>query len=131
MRLPPTVPAEGPLAFVGYGVSAPEFGYDDFAAVDVRGKIVVEFFGAPSTFPSAPRAYYSDGLREIQNRRRARRNWIDRRVGRARSSERIPFERLVRFFQEPQFRWLDARGIPNESVPEIRATADGKRKGRH
>ena len=51
----------GRMAFVGFGVSAPEFDYDDFAAVDVRGKIVVEFWGAPSKFPTAPRAYYSDG----------------------------------------------------------------------
>ena len=44
-------------------------------------------------------------------------------------SERIPFERLVRFFQEPQLRWLDANGVPNESVPEIRATAVVSEKG--
>jgi hypothetical protein len=35
------------LAFVGYGVSAPETGYDDYADVDVRGRVVVAFMGQP------------------------------------------------------------------------------------
>jgi hypothetical protein len=31
----------GAVAFVGYGVSAPEMGYDDYKGVDVKGKIVI------------------------------------------------------------------------------------------
>jgi hypothetical protein len=30
-----------PAVFVGYGVSAPESGYDDYAGVDVRGKVAI------------------------------------------------------------------------------------------
>jgi hypothetical protein len=30
-----------PIVFVGYGIQAPEYGYDDYAGVDVRGKIVM------------------------------------------------------------------------------------------
>src|SRR5580700_5203936 len=41
-----------PSVFVGFGVTAPDQKYDDYAGVDVRGKIVVGFYGAPSTFPS-------------------------------------------------------------------------------
>jgi len=33
--------AEGEMVFVGYGISAPEFHYDDYQEVDVQGKIVV------------------------------------------------------------------------------------------
>ena len=33
--------ANGPLVFVGYGISAEEHNYDEFADVDVEGKIVV------------------------------------------------------------------------------------------
>lgn len=29
------------LVFAGYGISAPEYGYDDYASIDARGKIVV------------------------------------------------------------------------------------------
>ncbi|MBI4463991.1 MAG: M28 family peptidase [Acidobacteria bacterium] len=32
---------EGMLAFVGYGITAPEYNYDDYAGIDVTGKIVL------------------------------------------------------------------------------------------
>ncbi|MBK9249584.1 MAG: M28 family peptidase [Ignavibacteria bacterium] len=35
------------LVFVGYGISAPEHGYDDYAGMDVQGKIVVMMRSAP------------------------------------------------------------------------------------
>ncbi|MEO8547064.1 MAG: M28 family metallopeptidase, partial [Sphingomicrobium sp.] len=36
-----------PLLFVGYGVTAPERGWDDFKDVDVKGKILVELVNDP------------------------------------------------------------------------------------
>jgi hypothetical protein len=38
---------EGEVVFVGYGISAPEAGYDDWAGVDVRGRIALALEGAP------------------------------------------------------------------------------------
>ncbi len=38
---------EGPIVFVGYGVNAPEYGYDDFAGIDMHGKIAVVLNGEP------------------------------------------------------------------------------------
>ena len=32
---------DAPVAFVGYGVSAPDMGYDDYDGIDVRGKVVI------------------------------------------------------------------------------------------
>ncbi len=32
--------ASGSVVFAGYGITAPEFGYDDYGGVDVRGKVV-------------------------------------------------------------------------------------------
>src|SRR6185295_18770302 len=43
------------VVFVGYGVTAPEMGYDDFAGVDARGKIVAVLSGAPARFPTTLR----------------------------------------------------------------------------
>jgi aminopeptidase YwaD len=37
----------GDLVFVGYGITAPELGYDDYAGVDVRDKVVLVMTGAP------------------------------------------------------------------------------------
>ena len=33
--------ATGPLVFAGYGITAPEYKYDDYAGLDAKGKIVV------------------------------------------------------------------------------------------
>jgi len=55
--------AEGGLVFVGYGVIAPEKQYDDYAGVDVTGKIVVMLRYGPDG--SSPRSEYQrfTGLR--------------------------------------------------------------------
>lgn len=51
-----------PLAFAGFGISAPELGYDDYAGLDVRGKVVVVRRGAPGTFASTVAAASQDLL---------------------------------------------------------------------
>jgi aminopeptidase YwaD len=38
---------QAPVVFVGYGMSEPERGYDDYADVDVQGRIVLAFKQAP------------------------------------------------------------------------------------
>ena len=40
----------GPIVFVGYGVTAPEFSYDDYAHLDVKDKIVVLLRYEPAGF---------------------------------------------------------------------------------
>ncbi len=54
---------EGPLVFVGYGVAAPEKQYDDFAGIDVKGKVVVMFRYGPDG--ASPRSEFQrhTGLR--------------------------------------------------------------------
>src|SRR4051812_31927719 len=38
---------EGPLVFAGYGITAPEYKYDDYSGIDASGKIVVVFEREP------------------------------------------------------------------------------------
>jgi hypothetical protein len=38
---------EGPLVFAGYGITAPEYNYNDYANIDVTGKIVLVFTHEP------------------------------------------------------------------------------------
>ena len=38
---------DAPIVFVGYGITAPEFGWDDYANVDVKGKVVLVIVGDP------------------------------------------------------------------------------------
>jgi peptidase M28-like protein/PDZ domain-containing protein/PA domain-containing protein len=40
----------GPIVFAGYGATAPEFGYDDYAHLDVKDKIVVVLRYEPAGF---------------------------------------------------------------------------------
>jgi hypothetical protein len=42
--------AQAPLVFAGYGVSADEFQYDDYAGIDVKDKIVVVLRYEPASF---------------------------------------------------------------------------------
>jgi len=61
---------DGPLVFVGYGISAPEYRYDDLHAVDVRGKIAIVMYGAPlgqraDFFPDLPSAVLGDLRQKI------------------------------------------------------------------
>jgi Zn-dependent M28 family amino/carboxypeptidase len=44
----------GELVFVGYGVTAPEYDWDDFKGRDLRGRIVVVLVGDPPSPPSQP-----------------------------------------------------------------------------
>jgi Zn-dependent M28 family amino/carboxypeptidase len=47
--------AESPLIFVGYGVTAPEYDWDDYRGLDVKGKTVVVLVGDPPVeTPGAP-----------------------------------------------------------------------------
>jgi Zn-dependent M28 family amino/carboxypeptidase len=57
-RIMPAPEVEAPLVFVGYGLKVPEKNYDDFAGVDVRGKIVIIFSGSPSEIPGALASHY-------------------------------------------------------------------------
>ncbi len=41
------VKIDAPLVFAGYGITAPEYGYDDYAGIDVRGKVVLIFDHEP------------------------------------------------------------------------------------
>ena len=51
--LTPTVDIDAPIVFVGYGVTAPEFNWNDYASIDVKGKVILCIVGdPPSTDPA-------------------------------------------------------------------------------
>jgi Zn-dependent M28 family amino/carboxypeptidase len=45
--LTPSVDIDAPIVFIGYGVTAPEFNWDDYAGVDVKGKVILCIVGDP------------------------------------------------------------------------------------
>lgn len=54
------------VVFVGFGVHAPELDYSDYDDIDVQGKIIAAFGGAPASFPHNERAYYSSSLTKAE-----------------------------------------------------------------
>jgi Zn-dependent M28 family amino/carboxypeptidase len=113
---------EGGMVFVGYGVTAPERNYDDYAGVDAKGKIVVLLVNAPPSFPSSDRAYYSDTV--VKSRNAVAHGAIGAiGIWAGEESKNTPWQKIIQFFSQPIMFWLDSQGRPNDYVPEIRATA--------
>ena len=48
---------DAPLVFIGYGLHLPDAGLDDFAGIDLQGKIAVFLSGAPAGVPAPLQAY--------------------------------------------------------------------------
>lgn len=115
----PVSDVSAPVVFVGFGVSAPELGHDDYAGIDVRGKIVACFNGAPATFPSNQRAYSGSSKQEIAATHGA--------VGlitfslptdvRARIESNAPRNR------QAIYRWTDPQGQAQRTFPQLRVVA--------
>jgi hypothetical protein len=55
-----TVTSSGQLVFAGYGITDKPLNYDDYAGIDVKGKIVVIVRGAPKSFPSSDASHSMD-----------------------------------------------------------------------
>jgi Zn-dependent M28 family amino/carboxypeptidase len=53
--LTPSVGIDAPIVFVGYGVDAPEFNWNDYANIDVKGKVILCIVGDP---PSRDPAFF-------------------------------------------------------------------------
>jgi Zn-dependent M28 family amino/carboxypeptidase len=52
---------EAPLVFVGYGLNIPEKNYNDFAGLDLKGKIAVIVPGSPADIPGPLASHYQTG----------------------------------------------------------------------
>jgi Zn-dependent M28 family amino/carboxypeptidase len=53
--LTPTVDIDAPIVFVGYGIDAPELNWNDYAGIDVKGKVILCIVGDP---PSKDPAFF-------------------------------------------------------------------------
>jgi Peptidase family M28 len=111
-----------PIIFVGFGVTAPDQKYDDYTGVDVHDKLVAVIYGAPSSFPSTERAYYSDGIVKAKNA------VAHGAVGMLsillpEDQKRYPWDWLVPQIQVGEMHWLDKSGIPHDFFPELRGNA--------
>lgn len=58
MRIEPAPSVDAPLVFAGHGLAIPEVDHNDFAGLDVKGKVVVYLTGSPRSVPGALSAHY-------------------------------------------------------------------------
>lgn len=113
---------ETELVFVGFGVSAPERGYDDFAGVDLTGRIAVVLSGAPPTFPSTARAHYSSAYTKLPEL--VKRGAVGVLTVRPPWDERLnPWDSLVQSSWRPGMRWLHPDGTPADAHEQLRRSA--------
>ena len=54
----PAADVDAGAVFAGYGLKIPEAGYDDLAALDLKGKIVVFLSGGPADIPGPLKSHY-------------------------------------------------------------------------
>jgi Peptidase family M28/PA domain len=112
---------EGPVVFVGFGVTAPEQGYDDYKGIDASGKIVAMIFGAPN-FESSLKAHYSSSAIKAANAVAHGAVGIIA-LDTPTLEQMYPFSKQVRDLANPQFRWLNKLGQPNDYFPQIKGRA--------
>ena len=112
---------EADVVFAGFGVTAPELGHDDYANLDVRGKVVAFLSGAPPRFPHSQRAYYSSTNVKFANAT-ARGAIGTMSIRTHEQQRRSPWERAILLPDAPTLRALDPAGQPMENFPQIRGS---------
>ncbi|HET8734868.1 MAG TPA: M28 family peptidase [Anaeromyxobacteraceae bacterium] len=119
------VEMDGALAFAGYAITAPEYGYDDLKGVDLTGKIAVVLEGAPSSdrpgfFPPAPRADLARTREKL--RRIAAKGAAGVILVHTPEMERsyAPWETYAAARAAEQFAWVEG-AVPGEAVPGLPA----------
>ncbi len=102
------VAIDAPLVFVGYGLDMPAQGYDDYAGLDVRGRIVVVLSGTPTGTPSDVAAHLNYNKRRMAAARGAAGLIIVRTRA---DAARIPWRTLAQATR-PTTTWIGADGRP-------------------
>ncbi|HYB97163.1 MAG TPA: M28 family metallopeptidase [Vicinamibacterales bacterium] len=117
-----------PVAFVGYGVSAPKLGYDDYASgIDVRGKVVALLSGAPASLPSNERAYYSSGA--VKEAEAIKRGAIGILTFTSPDDPRFRWDVSVATGAQGSYAWINSEGQPNRGDAQMLGSANLNHSG--
>lgn len=107
-----------PMVFVGQAVHAPELQHDDFAGVEVSGRIAVVLSNAPARFPIDQRAFHassSEKLRELERRGAVGVIFL----GDPENEARRPWALDSPNWQRASMRRIDAKGLPADDFPGL------------
>lgn len=105
-----------PVVFVGYGVVSGK--RDDYAGLDVKGKIVVALSGAPKTFQTEERAYFASGRTK---RRTAEKHGAVGFISLSTPADerRQPFSNSARQWQNWGMSWRKPDGVTFDAAPAV------------
>lgn len=108
--------------FVGYGVVSPEFEYDDYRGLDVKGKIVVALSGRPNKLPSEEGAHL--GSRSEKRSSAAKRGAVGFITIHTPKREKVvTYDKIITYVATPGFSWLTKEGMPFGTNPELKSSA--------
>lgn len=111
-----------PIVFVGYGVVAPELNHDDYAGLDVEGKIVLMLSGKPKSFPTEEGSHLASGTQKAKYA--AQRGAVGSITISTPTSERVrPYKNLLNFLHTPRMRWVHEDGTPANVTKELKGSA--------
>ncbi|ODP36055.1 M28 family metallopeptidase [Sphingomonas turrisvirgatae] len=110
---------DAPVVFAGYGIVAPQYKRDDYKGVDVRGKVVAIFSGAPGGFDGEERAHFGGNANKAAIA--AKKGAAAVLILESPTSAKVrPFARLGDSWQEWRMTWADAQGrgyLPSKGTP--------------
>lgn len=108
------------LVFVGYGVEDKLLKLNDYRGLDVKGAIVVALRGFPKGMPSEEGAHLAATKYEAAQRHGAI-GFVT--VDTIQSAKAVPWERALRYADNPDYGWVGADGLVHEDAPQIRVGA--------
>ncbi|MBB6598048.1 M28 family metallopeptidase [Luteimonas sp. MC1825] len=118
----PLAEVDAPAVFVGQAVHAPELGHDDFAGLDLRGKVAMMLGGAPAGFDDTRRAFH--GSLQEKLRGIAERGAVGVvLVGTADDEVRLPWARSAAGWDKPALRLRDDDGRGIDTWPGLKVVA--------
>jgi hypothetical protein len=109
-----------PLVFVGYGVEDKLLKLDDYRGLDVSGKIVVALRGFPKGMPSEEGAHLA-AMKSKAAEAHGAIGFIT--VDTIQSAKAVPWERVLRYADDPDYGWVGSDGLVHEEAPGIRVSA--------
>ncbi|MFW2343619.1 M20/M25/M40 family metallo-hydrolase [Brevundimonas sp.] len=104
------------FVFVGYGLDVPSHGLDDYAGLDVEGKVVLALYGMPEGLPSELAAHLGSAKATTAFEHGA----VGYIMIHSADTRNVPWSRLVGFFAGPQTRWATVDGVVQGDAPGIK-----------
>ncbi|WP_417681265.1 M28 family metallopeptidase [Pseudidiomarina aquimaris] len=109
-----------PVVFVGYGLVSEEFGLNDYANVDVDGKVVMMVSGRPEELPSEEGAH----LNSSKTKFAAERGAVGIITLHTPMREEVrPFKVSAMYQRAPRVTWLNPEGEPNVTYKNLQGSA--------